>query len=84
MKKRVLITGEDSYIGDSFYNANKNFFDIEILSVRGNDWKEFDMSNFDSVFHVAGIVHIKETEDNKELYYEVNRDLDYNPIFYSW
>jgi UDP-glucose 4-epimerase len=27
------------------------------------------------VFHVAGIAHIKETSDNQELYYKVNRDL---------
>lgn len=34
-----------------------------------------DFSMYDSVLHVAGIAHRKETKKNKELYYKVNRDL---------
>ncbi len=34
-----------------------------------------DFANYDVVFNVAGIAHIKETKKNEHLYYEVNRDL---------
>ena len=34
-------------------------------------------SGYDSVFHVAGIAHIKETIKNRDLYFSVNRDLAY-------
>ena len=44
------------------------------------NWKNYDFSNYDTVFHVAGIAHAdvgnvsKETE---KLYYQVNCDLAY-------
>ena len=38
-------------------------------------WKNEDFSQYDVVFHAAGIAHRKETADNAHLYYEVNRDL---------
>lgn len=81
MTKKVLITGEDSYIGRSFIEycqANNEDFEIDELDVRGEQWKEFDFSSYDSVFHVAGIAHIKETKKNKYLYYKINRDLTIN------
>lgn len=34
-----------------------------------------NFAGFDVVFNVAGIAHIKETDENRHLYYEVNRDL---------
>lgn len=82
--KRVLITGADSYIGMSFekfineYNS-KHEEDgkilVDTLEMRFSSWKEHDFSKYDSVLHLAGIVHQKETESNRELYYKVNRDL---------
>ena len=38
-------------------------------------WKEKSFAEYDVVFHVAGIAHQKETSENSELYYKVNRDL---------
>lgn len=78
--KKILITGANSYIGTSFTNWLKQWPDeykTESISVRGDEWKEKDFSMYDVVFHVAGIVHIKETKENSELYYKVNRDLAY-------
>jgi UDP-glucose 4-epimerase len=40
-------------------------------------WKGVDFSEYDVVFHVAGIAHTIETSDNQNLYYKVNRDLAY-------
>ena len=45
--------------------------------MKDESWKEKDFSEYDIVFHVAGIAHIKETSDNQDLYYKVNRDLAY-------
>jgi len=73
--KRILITGKNSYIGASLIkwleNKEEDFY-IEELDVKGEKWKEYDFSPFDTVFHVAGIAHRKE---NESLYFEVNRDL---------
>lgn len=77
--KKILITGANSYIGVSFENYLKNNFsgDYEIDTVDMQDaaWREISFSGYDAVFHVAGIAHVKETAQNCELYYKVNRDL---------
>lgn len=78
MTKKILITGKNSYIGRSFIEyceKNQIDFDIDELDVHGDEWKDHDFSLYDSVFHVAGIAHIKETKENEEIYYKVNRDL---------
>lgn len=77
--KRILITGKDSYIGTSFEKyISQNFSDgysVDTFDMIDGSWKDKDFSKYDTVFHVAGIAHIKETKDNSELYYKVNRDL---------
>lgn len=76
--KKVLITGENSYIGNSFQNwvsQYKGEYEVDTISVRDDKWKSTSFSEYDVVLHVAGIAHIKETEENKSLYYKVNRDL---------
>lgn len=82
--KRVLITGANSYIGMSFekfindYDSKCEESDkilVDTLEMRFASWKDYDFSHYDSVLHLAGIVHQKETKSNRELYYKVNRDL---------
>ncbi|EGP4801507.1 NAD-dependent epimerase/dehydratase family protein [Enterococcus faecium] len=79
--KKILITGANSYIGTSFKKWMTQFQDeyqIDTLSVRGDAWREHDFSRYDTVFHVAGIAHAdvsKVSEETKQLYYAVNRDL---------
>lgn len=81
-KKKVLITGAGSYIGQSFINyAKKNYpdnFEIEELDLMENSWKNVSFSKYDIVYHVAGIAHAdvgKVSEETKEKYYKVNTDL---------
>ena len=50
-------------------------YHVETLDMKDPNWINFDFSNFDVVFHVAGIAHIKETRKNRDLYYKINRDL---------
>ena len=79
--KKVLITGANSYIGTSFEKwIREENCDIitDTLDMRGDNWRTYDFSGYDAVFHVAGIAHAdvgRVSEDQKALYYKVNCDL---------
>lgn len=76
--KRVLITGANSYVGTNVEKGlmrEPDKYYVETLDMKDPNWKSFDFSKFDVVFHVAGIAHIREDKTNKELYYKINRDL---------
>lgn len=76
--KKVLVTGVNSYVGNSFAEWVEQYpeeYDVDRISVRDDKWKEIDLSAYDSILHVAGIAHKKETKENSSLYYKVNRDL---------
>lgn len=76
--KKILITGAGSYIGQSFEIYLKRFpqqYQVDTLDMVDGSWRNADFAGYDAVFHVAGIAHIRETEENASLYYTVNRDL---------
>lgn len=78
--KSILITGKNSYIGSRFEEWLAKYPDkykVDAISLRDESWKEKDFSEYDVIYHVAGIAHRKETKGNRELYYAVNRDLAY-------
>ncbi|WP_214830349.1 NAD-dependent epimerase/dehydratase family protein [Exiguobacterium sp. s56] len=78
--KKVLVVGEKSYLGIKFkeyITRTTNSFLISTVSLRNDSWKKMNFSEYDVVFHVVGIAHIKETKKNKPLYYKINRDLAY-------
>lgn len=78
--KKILITGENSYIGTSvekWLGKHPDKYTVDTVDTKGDDWNKKDFSEYDVVFHVAGIAHIKETKKNQDLYYKVNRDLAY-------
>lgn len=78
---KILITGEKSYIGNSFSDyllLNYKDYSVDKLSVRDEHWKEHSFSGYDVVFHVAGIAHVddgKISEVDREKYYKVNTEL---------
>lgn len=90
---KILITGEHSYVGEQVeryleeYNAKlfpneagKKRYRIDTISLFGEEWKKKDFSEYDVVFHVAGIAHgrVKEnTVEGRKQYFTVNRDLAY-------
>ena len=76
--KKILITGKNSYIGNYFTESLKDYpeaYKIDYISLRADAWKKEDLSTYDCVFHVAGLAHVRETEENKDQYYKINRDL---------
>lgn len=77
-KKKILITGKNSYIGENIkdYLSNQpDYYDIEIIETKGLKPSVDLFLGYDVVINVAGIAHIKETDENRKLYYEINRDL---------
>lgn len=79
--KKVLVTGENGYIGTAFYNwikLNSIDIDMDFINVRTNEWKEKSFSNYDVVLHLAGIAHSSRNPKLKDLYYKVNRDLTFD------
>lgn len=80
MMKKILITGLNGYVGNSFEKWIKNFpeeYVVDKISLREESWKKQDFSRYDVILHMVGIAHIKETKENEHLYYQINRDLAY-------
>ncbi|ROR31480.1 UDP-glucose 4-epimerase [Mobilisporobacter senegalensis] len=77
--KKVLIIGGNSYIGNSFIQyigqLEEKQFLIDKISVKHKEWEQYDFTGYDTVIHLAGIAHERETRQNAQLYYRVNRDL---------
>lgn len=80
--KRILITGANSYIGESFEKyINENFsgqYEIDTVDMIDGLWREKSFKGYDAVFHVAGIAHSdngKISREKAKLYYSVNTNL---------
>lgn len=81
MMKKILITGANSYIGttfESWIKENVKDMQTDTLDMQSEHWREYDFSQYDVVFHVAGIAHAdvgSVSEERKALYYKVNSEL---------
>lgn len=80
IKKKILITGANSYIGDSLKKyleevTENSYYTIDILDTMGLIVKPDLFVGYNVVFNVAGIAHIRETDDNRHLYDLVNHKL---------
>lgn len=78
--KKILITGANSYIGTSFENYMKQWaeeYEVSVLETKNLIPEKGMFVEYDVVFHVAGIAHIKESRINHDMYYKVNRDLSF-------
>ena len=79
--KRILITGANSYIGTCFENYMKKWNDkyfVDTVDMVDGSWRKKDFSEYDVVFHVAGLAHAdvgRVSEEEKQKYYKVNTDL---------
>jgi len=81
IKKRILITGAGSYIGESFkayVEQNYPNITVDTVDMIDGSWREKSFSSYDCIFHVAGIAHAdtgKVDASTKAKYYAVNTNL---------
>lgn len=80
--KRVLITGANSYIGTSFEKYVKDYYSnqltVDTVDMIDGSWRQKDFSQYDVVYHVAGIAHSdtgRISPEKEKLYRSVNTDL---------
>ena len=79
--KRVLITGANSYLGinvERWLEKEPENYSVDTLQMRDDSWRDKDFSQYNVVFHVAGIAHAdvgNVSNERKQLYYKVNTDL---------
>ena len=77
--KKILITGAGSYVGESvrkyMMETAPGAYQIDAVDTMGDNWKKADYTQYDVVYHVAGIAHVNADPKMEALYYKVNRDL---------
>jgi len=77
--KKVLVIGANSYIGKKFneYVKNNKEQELQVDMVTASDrgWTKVDFAGYDSILHLAAIVHKKEKKYMKPLYDEINHKL---------
>ena len=72
----IAITGKGSYIGICIKkHLEKAGFVVDEIDTIGNEWKETDFSKYDTVVHVAAIVHDNAKNATEDLFKRVNIDL---------
>lgn len=76
---KVLVTGAGSYVGESVRAYIKKTagdqIEMDAVDTFGDNWKQADYTQYDVVYHVAGIAHVNADPKMEPLYYKVNRDL---------
>lgn len=74
---KILITGNNSYIGANFekWVSKDTNFQIDTVDVREDSWKQMDFGQYEAILNVAAIVHKDYKTIDPALYYKVNRDL---------
>ena len=70
---RVLITGNNGYLGKNFLNKYKNKYSFEKFSLLKQKLEDINFDNIDIVLHCAALVHQK-VEHPYEKYHEINVD----------
>ncbi len=76
--KKILITGKNSYIGcavEKWLEQWPTEYKVDTLDMMDKQWHDYDFSQYDVVYHVAGIAHVSNDSKLDDLYYMVNRDL---------
>ncbi|TFH38809.1 MAG: NAD-dependent epimerase/dehydratase family protein, partial [ANME-2 cluster archaeon] len=78
---RILITGENSFVGRNFLKYSK-FNNVEEISLLKNRPEVIDFGKFDIVIHLAAIVHQSRRISEKE-YFLINKDLSLKVAEYA-
>lgn len=79
--KHILITGKNSYIGNSLEALLAQWpaqYRVSTLDLRDEAWQTFDFAGVDCIFHVAALVHRQQkmsAEEAEAAYFKVNAQL---------
>lgn len=69
---KILIIGKNSYIGNHLdewcSNQGHEVYQLDVLTI---DWENYDYSSYNTIVHVAGIVHQPNCKD-ESLYHQAN------------
>ncbi len=68
---KILVTGSNGYVGNSFINQYKNKYSFEKFSLLNQKLENISLNDIDVVLHCAALVHQK-NEYAYDKYYEVN------------
>lgn len=72
---KVLIIGINSYIGNHIDEWLTRYgHNVQQLDVLTDEWESVDYSHYETIIHVAGIVHQPKCKD-WNLYKRVNADM---------
>lgn len=73
---RVLITGKNSYIGLHIRSCLEKYnYSVDEADMLTDDWKDYDFSNYETVIHVAAVVHENAKSSDWEKFKKVNVQL---------
>lgn len=76
--KKILIAGSGSFIGNAVkarLDAFEGQYCCDCISLRGDEWRKTDFSQYDAVVHVAGIAHVSPKKALIPEYKRINCDL---------
>lgn len=76
--KKILVTGINSFIGNAVKQWLEQYpqkYEIDLIDLKLDTWRNDSFSHYDVVFHVAGIAHVSSDPKLEDLYFKVNRDL---------
>ena len=68
---KILVTGSNGYVGNSFINQYKNKYSFEKFSLLNENLESISFNCIDIVVHCAALVHQK-VEHPYEKYHEIN------------
>lgn len=72
------VLSSDGVVEGGTGELTKDHYQVDTLDMQDETWRDTDFSQYDVVYHVAGIAHAdvgNVTEEQKQLYYKVNTDL---------
>ncbi len=73
--KNIIITAQNSFLGNTIVDALKNKYLFDKVSLRSSSWDETSWNPYDVVCHVAGLAHVSYRTMDASEYFRINRDL---------
>lgn len=79
MKKKILLTGSNGFVGSIFkreYSQKYEIFEVDLpdydISKNNFLFNKFEKITFDSIIHLGAVSSPKESFENPEKYYQIN------------